>query len=87
MRFKLLVSSTALLFSQVLSAETFTVDVWADNWFQFIYGGNTNLGNKTFDRDLIAMMSMELGLDGEHYFRPGEARLDIRKIRLISERS
>lgn len=63
--------------------QTFELPLSAEHWFKFIYGGNTNHGNQRFDRNLIAMMSFELGLDGTHYFAPGEATIDIRQIRLL----
>jgi len=64
--------------------QTFELPLTAQHWFKFIYGGNTNHGNQQFDGDLIAMMSFELGLDGTHYFAPGEATIDIRQIRLLA---
>lgn len=63
--------------------QSFELPLSAEHWFPFIYGGNVNLGNKVFDRDIVAMMSFELGLDGDYYFSPGEATIDIRQIRLI----
>ena len=39
MRFKLLWASVVCLFAQSAAAETFSVDVWADNWFQFNVNG------------------------------------------------
>ena len=39
MRLTLLAVSAGCLFVQAVSAETFTADVWSDNWFQFNVNG------------------------------------------------
>ena len=39
MRFILLATSAFCLLSQAVSAETYTAEVWADNWFQFNVDG------------------------------------------------
>ena len=39
MRFILLATSAFCLLSQTVSAETYTAEVWADNWFQFNVDG------------------------------------------------
>ena len=35
-----LIASPLTMVSQIVSAETYTVDVWADNWFQFNVNGS-----------------------------------------------
>jgi len=39
MRFSILLATTTYLFSQTISADIYTADVWADNWFQFSING------------------------------------------------
>lgn len=39
MRFSILLATITYLFSQNISAELYTADVWADNWFQFNING------------------------------------------------
>jgi hypothetical protein len=39
MRLSCLATATICLFAQGVSAETYTADVWADNWFQFNVDG------------------------------------------------
>ena len=55
----------------------------SESWFRFKHSGNTDLGNKDFDADLVAALSFELGLEGKHYFRAGLAELDVRDIRVL----
>ncbi len=51
-----------------------------NNWFKFIYSGNTDLGNGELDADLLASLSFELGLDAKHHLGNGEGVLDIGAI-------
>jgi len=39
MRFSILLATSTFLLSQSISADTYTADVWADNWFQFNING------------------------------------------------
>lgn len=51
-------------------------------WFHFPHSGNVDLGNQTLDADILALVTLELGLKGDGHLIPGQAVLDIRNIRV-----
>ncbi len=57
------------------------------DWQKFPHGGNVDLGNSELEAELIALLSLELGLAGGDYLAPGQASLDVRDIRVVSDPS
>ncbi len=55
------------------------------NWLKFPHSGNIDLGNDSLEAEMVAMLSLELGLAGGDYLAPGRASLDIRNIQIQSD--
>lgn len=55
------------------------------NWLKFPHSGNIDLGNDSLEAEMIAMLTLELGLAGGDYLAPGTASLDIRSIKVTSD--
>ena len=55
------------------------------NWLKFPHSGNIDLGNDSLEAEMMAMLSLELGLAGGDYLAPGSASLDIRSLKITSD--
>ena len=67
--------------------KTHTLAVNKDKWFKFVYGGNTNLGNDTFDEQMVTMMTFEFGLAAKYHLAQGRSQVNLRNITITSAAS